>query len=182
MSVLSKKQELLTLAAKIIQEDGMQKLTMDYLAKKAGITKGGVLYHFESKGVLLQKMNKMEIEVFDKKIQKHMSHLRGAYRFTRAYALATLEYLEDPQDAQMTAVFISSLEYKENFNLWRDATQAWGERFLSEGESDNVLKLQLICDGIWFSIMYEQPNLDSKKGKMKNLVLEICHSLEQEEM
>ena len=42
---MNKKQELLQHAATIIQEEGMQKLTMDYLAKKANITKGGVLYH-----------------------------------------------------------------------------------------------------------------------------------------
>ena len=49
--MLSKKEELLTNAAKIINEEGIQKLTMQYLAEKSGITKGGVLYHFEIKSV-----------------------------------------------------------------------------------------------------------------------------------
>ena len=84
---MNKKQELLQHAATIIQEEGMQKLTMDYLAKKANITKGGVLYHFNNKDTLIQKMNEMAIADFEQSIEHHISKLSGNYVFTRAYVL-----------------------------------------------------------------------------------------------
>lgn len=180
---MGKKQELLTAAAKIIQEDGIQKLTMDYLAKKVGITKGGVLYHFESKGILLQKMNEMAIEELERKIEHHRSILTGSCRFTRAYAMATLDYLQDTGNAQLTAVFISSHEDKVGFELWKKASQTWEDKFvLDQGNPDKVLMLRLICDGIWFSIMYDYANVDEIKEQMKKIVLQNCHALNQEEM
>ncbi|OIK15771.1 hypothetical protein BIV60_08455 [Bacillus sp. MUM 116] len=91
---------------------------MDYLAKKSGITKGGVLYHFESKGTLLLKMNEMVIQEFEEKIERHKSNLTGPYLFTRAYALATADYLNEPEIALLPAVFISSYEDKKSKELW----------------------------------------------------------------
>lgn len=40
---MTKKEELLTNAAKIIYEKGIQKLTIDYLAKVSNLTKDGVV-------------------------------------------------------------------------------------------------------------------------------------------
>lgn len=112
---MSGKSELLENAAKIIYEEGIQKLTMDYLAKKSGITKGGVLYHFESKGNLLLEMNKMVIEKFEEKMNYYEAKLSGNVIFTRAYALATLHFLNNPETALLPAVFISALEDEKNF-------------------------------------------------------------------
>jgi len=52
---MNKKEELLINAAQIIYEEGIQKLTIDYLAKITNITKGGVLYHFEVKLIFYYK-------------------------------------------------------------------------------------------------------------------------------
>lgn len=178
---MDKKQELLTTAAKIIQEEGIQKLTMDYLAKKSGITKGGVLYHFESKGSLLQKMNEMAIEEFEEKIEHHKSKLSGSYLFTRAYALATLDYINDPESAQLPAVFISSHEDKKCQELWEDVSQKWGREFeADQGNADKILELRLVCDGIWFSLMYGY--ISEIKDRTEKLVLHLCHSMEREGM
>ncbi|MDG0842915.1 TetR/AcrR family transcriptional regulator [Staphylococcus equorum] len=180
MNQINKKQELLSLAAKIIQEDGMHKLTMDYLAKKANITKGGVLYHFNNKETLIKKMNEMVIEEFETAIEYHISMLSGSYKFTRAYALATLDCLRESNNTQLTAVLISSREDKNSLKLWKDVTQTWQERFaLDEGNPDEILKLRLISDGLWFSIMYEYLDMEQMQ-QMERIVFEICNSLNQE--
>ena len=47
---------ILVAASQVVAEDGAGKLTIDGVAKKAGMSKGGVLYHFPSKDALLEGM------------------------------------------------------------------------------------------------------------------------------
>lgn len=177
--MLSKKEELLTNVAKIINEEGIQKLTMQYLAEKSGITKGGVLYHFDSKEILLLNMNKMVIEQFEGKINKYKSKLSGAYQFTRAYALATIDYLDDTENVLLPSVFISSLEDGKSKELWESVSEHWIKLFdQDKGNPDKILELRLICDGIWFSIMYSY--VDIFKERMEKIVLHYCDLMERD--
>lgn len=176
---MSKKEDLLTNAAKIINEEGIQKLTMQYLAEKSEMTKGGVLYHFEGKELLLLKMNEMVIEEFDEKMSEYKSKLSGSYQFVRAYALATIDILEDSENILLPAVFISSQEDGKSKELWEDVSENWVKLFnQDDGDQYKVLELRMICDGILFSIMYGYAMQD--KEKMKKVVLDYCKRLESE--
>ena len=48
------KKQILNAAAKLINEEGILALTLESVAKHAGISKGGLLYHFPSKEALLK--------------------------------------------------------------------------------------------------------------------------------
>ena len=48
------KKQILIAAAKLINEAGILALTLDAVAKVAGVSKGGLLYHFPSKEALLE--------------------------------------------------------------------------------------------------------------------------------
>lgn len=177
--MLSKKEELLTNAAKIINEEGLQKLTMQYLAEKSEMTKGGVLYHFESKERLLLKMNEMVIKEYENKMSKYKSNLSGPYQFVRAYALATFDTLDDTENILLPAVFISSQEDGKSRELWQEVSNKWVKLLgQDDGDQQKVLELRLICDGILFSIMYGY-GIDEKE-KMKKVVLDYCERLERE--
>ena len=178
---MNKKQELLQHAATIIQEEGMQKLTMDYLAKKANITKGGVLYHFNNKETLIHKMNEMAIADFEQSLEYHSAKLSGNYVFTRAYALATLDYLRQSSNAQLTAVLISSQEDKNSLRLWQKVMRQWTARFAQDqGDPDEILKLRLISDGLWYVIMYEETDT-TQRAHMERVIVNMLNSLAQEE-
>ena len=45
----SKRIQLLEAAAAIVNEQGSEYLTLDAVAHKAGVSKGGLLYHFKNK-------------------------------------------------------------------------------------------------------------------------------------
>lgn len=53
MARISKKPDLLAMAGTIVVRDGINALTLDRLATEAGISKGGLLYHFPDKERLL---------------------------------------------------------------------------------------------------------------------------------
>jgi len=176
---MSKREELLTNAAKIIYEEGIQKLTMDYLAQRTNITKGGVLYHFESKGNLLLQMNKMVIKKFEQTLKKYVEKLSGRAVFTRAYAYATLDFLNNPEEALLPAVYISSLEDKASYELWENTSANWETKFREDsGDPNENVKLQLMCDGIWMSILYGAD--DSLNKQMATVVKDFCEALEKE--
>src|SRR3954466_14733340 len=47
---------LLDAASAVVRRDGAQALTLDAVAAEAGVSKGGLLYHFRSKHELLEAM------------------------------------------------------------------------------------------------------------------------------
>lgn len=175
---MSKKEELLMNAAKIIYDEGIQKLTMDYLAKKSGITKGGVLYHFDNKANLLLQMSNMALTNFEETWYEYAENLTGDGIFTRAYAYATLDFFKHPETALLPAVFITSLEDEESLTAWRKTSAHWEVQFQKDtGDASENLALRLICDGIWFMILYgSEPSL---KASIEKLVLEHCKQIEE---
>jgi len=176
---MSKKEELLLMAAEIIQNEGIQALSMDYLAQKADITKGGVLYHFESKGNLLLKMNQMVIDNFDEKVEKHQRGMTGNYQFTRAYALATLDYLNQDQQSFLPAVFIVSYADEDSLDLWQHFSGQWNDSFLADmGDRAKIMKLRLLADGIWFHVLYYRD--DVNKREIEKVIHEECRILSKE--
>lgn len=53
---INSRTKILDAAAQIIREVGASRLTLDAVAQRAGISKGGLLYNFPSKDALLQGM------------------------------------------------------------------------------------------------------------------------------
>src|SRR5690625_3745102 len=175
---MSRKEELLFSAAKIIYEEGIQQLTIDYLAEKSSITKGCVLYHFDNKENLLVKMNEMIIDLFERQIDMHIAQLNGIARYTRAYAYATLDYVRAPETALLPAVLMTSLEIDACNELWRRASNKW-DTFVAQdsGNKEQNIQLKFLCDGIWFSLMY---NTDSRLNKyMEQVIKNMCNEVER---
>ncbi|MBA58032.1 MAG: hypothetical protein CMQ40_02550 [Gammaproteobacteria bacterium] len=67
----NKKNTILAAALRVVEREGANHLTLDAVAKKAGVSKGGLLYHFENKKALLKGMVDYLIETNDNKIMKH---------------------------------------------------------------------------------------------------------------
>ncbi len=62
------RQRLLDAAAAVVRRDGAQALTLDAVAAEAGVSKGGLLYHFKSKRELLDAMLEGWLEEFGAEI------------------------------------------------------------------------------------------------------------------
>lgn len=60
-----KKKSILNAAADIVKEEGVAKLTLEAVAKKAGLSKGGLLYHYSSKEALIKGMvQDLDLQLF----------------------------------------------------------------------------------------------------------------------
>ncbi len=91
------KQRILEAAAEISRESGPGNLSLDAVAAKAGVSKGGLLYHFPSKTALLKAVVESFVNSFDEELSRRKEEKTG-----RAGALleAYLELFVEDHDCR----------------------------------------------------------------------------------
>ena len=57
MGTQTTRQQIIHAAFALIRREGVARLTIEAVAQEAGLSKGGVLYHFRSKEALIQAMD-----------------------------------------------------------------------------------------------------------------------------
>ncbi|HEX2186239.1 MAG TPA: TetR/AcrR family transcriptional regulator, partial [Chloroflexota bacterium] len=85
------RQAILQGAARVIREAGVGHLTLEAVAQEAGVSKGGLLYHFPSKDALISGMLAQLMEDFTADIARELAREPGAApgRWLRAYVRAS---------------------------------------------------------------------------------------------
>lgn len=84
---------LLDAAEHVLFEHGTQALTLAAVARRAGVSKGGLLYHFPTKDALITALVSRVIDDFDELIASFDDGSPGSY--TRAYVEATFVVLTE---------------------------------------------------------------------------------------
>ena len=64
----SRRAQLLDAALAVIRRDGAQALTLDAVAAEAGVSKGGVLYHFATKRALIDGLVDRWLDDFEARL------------------------------------------------------------------------------------------------------------------
>ncbi len=86
--------QLLESAAMIAGRDGIAALSLNAVAREAGVSKGGLLHHFPNKQALIFALFARLLAIMEKAISELMAADNIAYgRFTRAY----LRHLSNPR-------------------------------------------------------------------------------------
>jgi AcrR family transcriptional regulator len=160
------KRRILTAAEEVVLRDGVAHLTLDAAAAQAGLSKGGVLYHFPSRDALVAGMVDKIIGDFEADIARHLpidgsSEADIAGSFTRAYVRATVEP-GDPdapgasrQDRLGAALIAAAAAEPELLVPLQEAAGRWQARLVADG-LDPVLAtiLRLACDGLWMCDLF----------------------------
>ncbi|HEV7369821.1 TetR/AcrR family transcriptional regulator [Arenibaculum sp.] len=88
----SSRAQVLDAAAELVAEIGARHLTLDAVAARAGVSKGGLLYNFPSKESLLQAMVQRFVDRQEEREREAMERLpEGPNRTLRAVLAAQLE-------------------------------------------------------------------------------------------
>lgn len=106
MGAQSRRANILDAAANIVDTSGAAHLTMDAVAEAAGVSKGGVLYHFPSKQVLLEGM-----------LERLLDHIKAS----------TQQFCVDNPDMGHAALVARIVEQRDETPLQR----AMGRAFLA---------------------------------------------------
>lgn len=106
----SSREAILDAAANVIVNSGVLSLTIDAVAKAAGLSKGGVLYHFSSKEALLRGMLEFHVGKFVEDIRAHATaDPVPTGRWTRSYLKVSLHPCDGPESERTTRLFASLL-------------------------------------------------------------------------
>jgi AcrR family transcriptional regulator len=159
----SRRVQLLDAAAAVIRRDGAAALTLDSVAAEAGVTKGGVLYHFASKRALIDGLIGRWLDDFE-------DRLDGEDLLT-AYVRAC--DLDPEQSASEFGLLAGMIEEPEVLEVARERYAEWMERML-DGVRDPVdaWLVRLAADGLWYSDLLgiAAPRGDDRRRLIERLV------------
>lgn len=146
------RQQVLDVAARISGERGMTHLTLDAVARAAGITKGGLLHHFPNKQALLEGLCDALLEALDTQIAAVMEQDPDPVgRFSRAY-LEIISTYQAGEDARRASVLYPAVFAEASLrDRWRDWLE---EKFRQNARTDSALSawiVRLAADGLWLS-------------------------------
>lgn len=169
------RQQLLDVTADIILEKGLSTVTLDAVAKAAGVSKGGLLHHFPSKQHLIDALLTALYERFLGKIQNNAAADDcETGRRTRAYLRAIVE---SRTDSAKQLCGILSVEARDNpvmKSQWGECRAMLGDQAAANGADPIMLAIiQLAADGLWLA------DLDGAFDHTPDLYQQIVTRLEQ---
>ncbi len=158
------RQRLLSAASQIIIRDGVNSLTLDAVAHSAEVSKGGLLYHFPSKDLLIQGIVQQLLEDFDKRMEDELEHAGEPVgtpgRWLRAYIRATLSGIPYEQEVSAALSVAIAAEPKLLESL-KNAFERMRDHADHDGIDPAVATLvRLSVDGLWFSDVLQLAPLD----------------------
>jgi AcrR family transcriptional regulator len=144
---------LLDCAASLVVEEGLQTLTLEKVATLAGVSKGGLLYHYASKDALIAGLFAQVVEWFESRVDQMMApDPETPARFSLAYLRVIADIDMTAPEERRLAVLILMLSSNPHFcatwNAWVEA------RLRSHRRTDlspYARILRLAADGLWLS-------------------------------
>jgi AcrR family transcriptional regulator len=152
------KARIIDAAEEVVLRDGVARLTLDAAATEAGLSKGGVLYHFPTRDALVAAMVEKIIEEFDRDIAHLLEHDTGPGSFTRAYIRATMAPSSprpDREDRLGAAVIAAAAAEPALLVPLQLAADRWQERLEHDGIDPTLATVvRLASDGLWMCDLF----------------------------
>lgn len=150
-----RRDELLDAAEQILCDQGSSALTLAAVADRAGVSKGGLLYHYASKEALIKGMVERLIDDFDELIAAQP----GA-TYTERYLQATMAAVKSGRQRRWAVVTGASGNIYLLTPL-REAMSRWHREGLAD-EPDPVASqiVRLACEGLW-DVASHDPELNT---------------------
>lgn len=148
---ISRREEILRSAGRVVEEEGVSGLTLEAVAREAGVSKGGLLYHFPSKDALIRGMIRRYVDGFGREIQRELGGKGGDGRWVRAYARAS--FAEDPRQLDVSAGLLAAVASDtELLDPLRKSYRDWQRRVERDGlDPALATAVRLAADGLWFA-------------------------------
>jgi AcrR family transcriptional regulator len=161
---------MLDAAEAIVLESGARHMTLDAVAARAGVSKGGVLYHFPNKEVLLRAM----LERFSKQIdetrkEKGKGLKEGPRREIKAFILSSAD--RDPKKEQIGSALLAAVAH--NPKLLQPAQDYFRRRLVEFMQSGlNFKRAAVIFFAVHGLVFSELLSLSCLSVKERNELVE----------
>jgi AcrR family transcriptional regulator len=175
----SSRERLLDAAADLITRHGVQDLTLDAVATAAGVTKGGLIYHFKTKDELLGALVERMIEQLDRR-QRAKAARRGTTKSALLLALVD-ETFDMPRSEKqlLTNLLAAGSAYPHLLGPVRKLfTQMYGELTESGAQAGPALVIAAALDGITLLELLDFHQFTKRQREaMRQALLELIKPL-----
>lgn len=170
---------LLRTARDLLARDGPTTFTLDAVAAAAGVSKGGLLYHFPSREALIRAVVLDVLAEVDGALTAGAAAGGGAPgAFSRAYLDVTVPVDPPPSgagtpDSALVAALVAAVALEPAMVATvRDSWTRWQRRAEADGlPAERATAVRLAVDGWWLSILLGVP-LDPDLHRRTRRVLE----------
>jgi AcrR family transcriptional regulator len=184
-SEINLRDKILQAACKLIEEQGMTHFTLENIAQRANVSKGGLLYHFPSKEILVQAM----IEIFLKELK---SSLRKDFLLSSQENDRTIQSINWLKNYihicfnqkiylnQYKYAILAALTMDPKFLLpVRKFIKESQEEMLSLDFPTIATMIRLTCEGLWLSELFGFQMVDDRtRINIKQKLLDLLDDYE----
>jgi len=169
----STKENILNAANKVILDKGADALTLEAVAQEAGISKGGLLYHFPSKKQLIQGMIGSMIARVDSTLHEELVKSSGDYM--ASYIRASFK-TETGSDQISYALFAAISNDPALIKPLQARFLKMQNEIVAAAASEEVgTIIRLALDGMWISDLFGfAPPSPELRVKMLDALLKIA--------
>ena len=172
----SARERIIDVAEQIVIGEGASHMTMDAVAAKAGVSKGGLIYHFHSQRDLLQAM----IDRFVDRVDAHMNHARAqlpesSARNIMAY-VQTWFAIGGDYRRTASALLAAMAREPELLQSVRQKHRAVLSEIVERSPNPGLaVVLSLATEGMWMSELLDiSPLTDSERDRVKCTLLKLA--------
>jgi len=141
---------ILDAAGEVVRSEGVTNLTLDRVAAAAGVSKGGLLYHFGTKQELVVALLTHTLQAADDDLHE-LAAANG--RDQGSFAQAYLDFVQSGQHSggAATGVFAAAALDDGDLGPAREMFTKWQDRLIESDGLDETTALlaRVVGDGLW---------------------------------
>jgi len=149
---------ILDAAKRVLIDEGVSKFTIGRIAKKAGVTKGTLLYHFHDKDQLLSHLMDEYVDHLEEKLEEGMAAAKASGRYGENADETVAGFLEwyrrfRREDASYTAFGTTILAMSAENDAIRRRAEEWYESLFAKlrtSQCENAVGIVLLLEGLFF--------------------------------
>lgn len=171
------RETILQAACQVIIASGAEAMTLEAVAREAGVSKGGLLYHFPNKEALIAAMMSRLVEQRVAMIQQAFDQDDAPEtpgRWARAYI--TSAHLEPDEKTLGYSLLAAILFNPKLLEPIQQVTEDWQRKLEASGlSSERATLIRLALDGLFFADIFGfTPPSESMRIKMIHLLMELA--------
>lgn len=145
----SNREVILESAARVVERSGVTAVTLESVAAEAGLTKGGLMYHFKTRDALLSAIHTHLAEAWERTMTEQLDGpAADASEVDRlaAYARASAQAA-----TRAELMFMLEAETPGHAGVWSEVMERWAPSpadSVERGDTDRVIA-RLAADGLW---------------------------------
>ena len=170
------RKRLLDAAAAVVRRDGARALTLDAVAAEAGVSKGGLLYHFKTKRDLLDAMLEGWVEEFGTEIAAAEEGKGFAHGYVKASDMTGWAAAARATEFGLLAAMVEEPATLEGV---RARYAAWQNQLVAQAADPvDATVARLAADGLWLNDLL---GLAPPAGELRKRVMERMLALATED-